>query len=204
MGEMPLPMQVKLLHVIQEKCILRVGGTKPLDLDIRIIAATNKDLKHEVAAGSFREDLYYRLNVVTILTPQLAERREEIPHLVRHFIRTFSLAFQKPVTGIQPQAMQILMNYCYPGNIRELKNIIERAVALTDCDQIRPLDLPPDLQKLNIDTVNGEGLLTLEESEKRYIAKVLEKTGYNKGLAAQILDLPRTTLWRKLKSYKIG
>ncbi len=203
-GEMPLTMQVRLLHVIQDRRILRVGSTRPIDLDIRIIAATNRDLKHEVAQGNFREDLFYRLNVVTIHLPGLSERREDIPLLVSHFIEKYSLAFRKKVAGIQPQALQILTGYTFPGNIRELENIIERAVALTDCDQIRPQDLPQDLQHLEFDTIEGEGLLPLDELEKRYIAKVLETTGYNKGLTAQILNIPRTTLWRKLKEYKLG
>ena len=203
-GEMPPTMQVKLLHVIQERRILRVGSTRPIDLDIRIVAATNRDLKHEVAQGNFREDLFYRLNVVTIPLPGLSERREDIPLLVNHFIEKYSLAFRKKVSAIQPQALQILMGYTFPGNIRELENIIERAVALTDCDQIRPQDLPQDIQHLEFDTIEGEGLLPLDELEKRYIAKVLETTGFNKGLTAQILDIPRTTLWRKLKEYKLG
>jgi DNA-binding NtrC family response regulator len=160
-------------------------------------------LKHEVAQGAFREDLFYRLNVVTLQLPTLNERREDIPLLVKHFTDKYSLAFRKNVAGIQPQALQILANYTFPGNIRELENIIERAVALTDCEQIRPQDLPQDLQQLDFDTIEGEGLLPLLELEKRYIARVLEKTGYNKGLTAQILDIPRTTLWRKLKEYKI-
>jgi two-component system, NtrC family, response regulator AtoC len=203
-GEMPPTMQVKLLHVIQERRILRVGSTRPIDLDIRIVAATNRDLKHEVSQGNFREDLFYRLNVVTIPLPGLSERRDDIPLLVNHFIDKYSLAFRKKVSTIQPQALQILMGYTFPGNIRELENIIERAVAITDCDQIRPQDLPQDIQHLEFNTIEGEGLLPLVELEKRYIAKVLETTGFNKGLTAQILDIPRTTLWRKIKEYKLG
>ncbi|MFV0350114.1 MAG: sigma-54 interaction domain-containing protein, partial [Halodesulfovibrio sp.] len=202
-GEMPLPMQVKLLHVIQERQIRRVGGTTPIDLNIRVIAATNKDLKHEVEHGNFREDLYFRLNVVSISLPHLAERREDIPLLIRHFMEKYSLAFHKQVTGIHPQAMQILANYSYPGNVRELENIIERAVALTEGEEIHARDLPGDLQQLEFDTMEGDGLPTLEEMERRYIIKVLEKTGYNKGMTAQILDIPRTTLWRKLKQYGV-
>jgi DNA-binding NtrC family response regulator len=203
-GEMPPTMQVKLLHVIQERRILRVGSIRPIDLDIRIIAATNRDLKHEVAQGNFREDLFYRLNVVTIPLPGLSERRDDIPLLVSHFIEKYCLAFRKKVTGIQPQALQILMSYTFPGNVRELENIIERAVALTDSNQIRPQDLPQDIQHLEFDTMEGEGLLPLDEFEKRYIARVLETTGFNKGLTAQILNIPRTTLWRKLKEYRLG
>jgi len=200
-GEMSPSMQVKLLHVIQERRILRVGGTRPIGLDIRVIAATNKDLKNEVTFGRFREDLFFRLNVVTVPLPLLCERREDIPLLVRHFISKYSLAFSKPVTGIHPQALQILQGYSYPGNVRELENIVERAVALTDSDEIRPQDLPQDLQNLEFNAFEGEVLPSLDEMERRYIIKVLEKTGYNKGLAAQILELPRTTLWRKLKQY---
>ncbi len=202
-GEMPLPMQVKLLHVIQERRIMRVGGTKPIDLDIRIIAATNKDLKHEVELGSFREDLYFRLNVVSLCLPTLSERREDIPLLVRHFIEKYSLAFHKQITGIQPQALQLLCGYSYPGNVRELENIVERAVALTDNEELDIQDLPRDLQQLEFKTMEGDGLPTLEEMERRYIMKVLEKTGYSKSLTAQVLDVPRTTLWRKLKAYGI-
>lgn len=202
-GEMPFSMQVKLLHVLQEKCILRVGGIRPIDLDLRIIAATNRDLKHEVASGNFREDLFFRLNVVTIQLPQLNERKEDIPLLVKHFIKKYSLAFHKPVVDIQSQALQLLINYSYPGNVRELENIIERAVALTDSDHIRVPDLPEDLQQLELDLIQGEGLLSLDEIERRHIARVLEKTGYNKSLTAQILNIPRTTLWRKMKEYKL-
>lgn len=202
-GEMPLTMQVKLLHVLQERRILRVGGVRPIELDIRIIAATNRDLKDEVAAGNFREDLFYRLNVVSIQLPTLSERRDDIPVLIKHFTDKYSVAFRKNVSGIQPQALHILTNYTFPGNIRELENIVERAVALTDCDEIRPQDLPQDLQQLEFDTMEGEGLLPLDEVEKRHISRVLEKTGYNKGLTAQILDIPRTTLWRKIKEFKL-
>jgi transcriptional regulator with PAS, ATPase and Fis domain len=194
---------VKLLHVLQERRILRVGGVRPIELDIRIIAATNRDLKDEVAAGNFREDLFYRLNVVSIQLPTLSERRDDIPVLIKHFTDKYSVAFRKNVSGIQPQALHILTNYTFPGNIRELENIVERAVALTDCDEIRPQDLPQDLQQLEFDTMEGEGLLPLDEVEKRHISRVLEKTGYNKGLTAQILDIPRTTLWRKIKEFKL-
>ncbi len=203
-GEMPPSMQVKLLHVLQERRILRVGGTTPIDLDVRIVAATNKNLKQEVENATFREDLFFRLNVVSMVLPQLCERRGDIPLLARHFMEKYSLAFHKKVTSIQPQALQLLTNYSFPGNVRELENIVERAVALTDCGEIRLRDLPQDLLQLEVDTLDGEGLLSMEELERRHIARVLEKTGNNKGLAASILNIPRTTLWRKLKAYKLG
>lgn len=202
-GEMPLAMQVKLLHVIQDRQIFRVGGTKSIELDIRIIAATNKDLKHEVGSGTFREDLFFRLNVVSIGVPPLSERREDIPLLIQHFIIKYSLAFHKNIIGMHEQAQQILGSYSYPGNVRELENIIERAVALADGEELRATDLPRDLQKLEFDTLEGGGLPPLAEMERRYILKVMENTGYNKKLTAKILDIPRTTLWRKLKTLGI-
>jgi DNA-binding NtrC family response regulator len=202
-GEMPMTMQVKLLHVIQERSILRVGGTRPIDLDIRVIAATNRDLKQEVARGLFREDLYYRLNVVNIQLPRLAERREDIPLLTRHFMDKYSLLFHKDVRDVRPQALQILMNYDFPGNVRELENIVERAVALCEGESVAVADLPQDLRQMDFDSVEGERLMSLDEVERRHIARVLTRTGKNKGLAAQILDIPRTTLWRKLKQFKL-
>jgi two-component system, NtrC family, response regulator AtoC len=202
-GEMPASMQVKLLHVIQERKVLRVGGIKPIDLDIRIIAATNRDLKEEVERSNFREDLYYRLNVVKIELPTLAERRDDVPLLVTHFIDQVSKSFGKKVQGIDPGALEILMHYDFPGNIRELKNIIERAVALTEAKRIQTTDLPPDLQTLELKTLQGEKLESLEEMEKQHIRKVLEKVSHNKCLAAKILDLPRTTFWRKLIKYRL-
>ncbi len=203
-GEMPSSMQIKLLHVIQEKRILRVGGTQPIDLDIRIVAATNKDLKREVEEGRFREDLFYRLNVICIELPTLAERKEDIPLLVNHMIKRFSRAFGKKISGVDKAAMDVLMRYDYPGNVRELENIIERAVALADSEYITLDDLPPDLCQLEVQTVDGSEMITMEELEKRYIQKVLRRTNYNKTLTSQILGIPRTTLWRKMKKYGIG
>ena len=200
-GEMPLSMQVKLLHVIQEKQILRVGGNKPVNLNIRLIAASNKDIKRATDEGSFREDLFYRLNVVSLRLPRLSERKDDIPMLVSYFIEKYSRPFEKKIRNISPQALEILMHYNFPGNVRELENIVQRSVALAENDVIRINDLPPDLQKLEFNTFKGEGLLALEEMEKLHIAKVLDKTNYNKSLSSKILNLPRTTLWRKMKKY---
>ena len=202
-GEMPLAMQVRLLHVLQERRILRVGGTRPIDLNIRIIAATNRDLKTEVEKGNFREDLFFRLNVVSTTLPRLADRREDIPLLVRHFIEKYRLAFRKQVYDLDDQALAALVGYSFPGNVRELENIIERAVALADGETISLADLPEDIRRLEFDTLEGDGLPTLAEMERRYIIKILEKTGYNKKLAAEVLGMPRTTLWRKLKEYGV-
>ena len=202
-GEMPLNMQVKLLHVIQERQIMRVGGTRPIHLDIRIIAATNRDLQQAMSAGEFREDLFYRLNVVMIYLPRLAERRDDIPILVNHFLKTFNSRFGKSVTSLSPQAMEVLMHYNYPGNVRELENIVQRAVALAEGDSIGINELPPDLLNLAFSTFGGSGMLPLEEMERRHILRVLEATGYNKNLASHILGLPRTTLWRRIKKFGI-
>ncbi len=202
-GEMPASMQVKLLHVIQERKVLRVGGIKPIELDIRVIAATNRDLKEEVERAQFREDLYYRLNVVSIHLPPLSERLDDVPLLVTHFIKQYSRAFGKKVNGIDHPALDILMHYDFPGNVRELKNIIERAVALSEGARIQVADLPPDLRTLEFKTFQGEKLESLEEMERQHIQRVLEKVSFNKSLAAKILDLPRTTFWRKLIKYRL-
>ncbi len=203
-GEMPLSMQVKLLHVLQERQILRVGGTRPIDLSIRIIAATNRNLKELVSRGAFREDLYYRLNVVTIRLPTLVERREDIPLLIHHFVGKANKAFAKQVRGLSPQAMNLLMEYDFPGNVRELENIIQHAVALTEGNKLTPEDLPARLRKLHHHEHGyEEEMVPLQEVEKRHIARVLERTGHNIKAACRILDLPRTTLWRRMKKYNL-
>lgn len=200
-GEVPLSMQVKLLHVLQEKRIFRVGGTKPINLDIRIVSATNRNMKKAAADGTVREDLFYRLNVVTLRLPRLAERREDIPLLAAHFCRLHSEACGKKVARISSEALNVLTRYNFPGNVRELENIIERAVALSDSEVIEVSDLPADLQKLEFSSFEGEDLYSLEEVERRHIKMVLSKTKNNKGLASNILGIPRTTFWRKLKKY---
>jgi len=203
-GEMPLSMQVKLLHVLQERQLFRVGGHRPIDLDIRIIAATNRDIKDLVARGAFREDLYYRLNVVTIRLPRLSERREDIPLLCNYFIGRANKAFGKKVEGISAQAMELLMQYTFPGNVRELENIIQHAVALTDGRKVTPEDFPARLRKLYAFDPGEDELLPLEEVEKRHIGRVLEATGHNLKTACQILNMPRTTLWRRIKKYGLS
>jgi len=194
---MPTSMQVKLLRFIQERTLLRVGGVKPIQVDARIIAASNQDLAEAVTNQTFREDLFYRLNVVRITLPPLRDRKEDVPLLVRHFLAKYTQAFSKKVKGLAPNTMEVLLNYPFPGNVRELENLIERAVALTDESIISPHDLPPDLQRLAISGQNAWP--SLEKKEREYIRQVLIKTNYKKGLAAQILKIPRTTLWRKMK-----
>lgn len=203
--EMSPSMQAKLLRVIQEKEFLRLGGTTPIKVDVRFIAATNKDLKSLIKEGKFREDLYYRLCVVSFELPSLAERKEDIPLLAYYFLKKYSSLMKKEVKEISPLALEILMNYDYPGNIRELENIIERGVALATGNTLEPGHLPEDLQFIKIKTFRKkEGRYpTLEEQEKEYILWVLKEVGGNKSLAAEILGIDRVSLWRKLKKYGI-
>ena len=201
-GDMPPSMQGKLLRVIQENRIFRVGGNKPIQLDLRFLAATNKDLKRAVAEGRFREDLYFRLNVVQITLPSLLERREDIPLLLQHFLNLFSHRFAKKIRGLDREALAVLRDYAYPGNVRELQNILERAVALAEGEELTLADLPLDLQELAAG--RPDQWSTLEEQEKAYIHKVLKVTQYHLGESARILALPRTTLWRKMKKYGLS
>ena len=202
-GEMPLSMQVKLLRFVEERSFLRVGGVQPISVDLRLIAASNRDLKELAAAGAFREDLYYRLNVVIIPLPPLRARSDDIPLLIRHFLDKYSKTFGKEIEGVSSEVLEILSRYPFPGNVRELENIIERAVALTDETELSTRDLPSDLRELSISSLDPQACLSLEEKEKQYITEILIKTNHNKSLAAEILGLPRTTLWRKMKRYHL-
>jgi two-component system, NtrC family, response regulator AtoC len=202
-AEMPISTQVKLLRVIQEKKVYRLGGAKPVDVNMRIVSATNKDLEYEARSGRFREDLFFRLKVVVIRTPPLRERQEDIPLLAEHFLRRFNTLYNKNVQGIAKRAMDVLLNYPFPGNVRELEHIICSAVALSDGKRIDLCDLPDDLATLEVKTLERREIGTLAEQEEAYIRKVLEATNYNKIRAAKILDIPRTTLWRKIKKFKI-
>ena len=200
-GEMPATMQVKLLRFVEERTLLRVGGIRPLPIDVRLVAASNQDLKEMVRAHAFREDLYYRLNVVMIPLPPLRARPDDIALLVRSFLAKYSRAFGKEVKGVSSEVLDILSRYPFPGNVRELENIIERAVALSDETEISARDLPSDLRELSMRTIEAAPRLTLEEMERKYIQEVLIKTSNRKSLAAEILGLPRTTLWRKMKQH---
>ncbi|MDD3619523.1 MAG: sigma-54 dependent transcriptional regulator [Desulfobulbaceae bacterium] len=205
--EMPVSMQVKLLRVLQEKEVLRVGGTRPIRVDVRFIAATNRNLQEEVQLGHFRNDLYFRINVVSITLPPLAARKDDIPALIRHFLNKYSVEMKKNVTAISPEVADILTNYEYPGNVRELENIIERGVALTGEDTIRLEHLPDDLRGRVFKTFrrSSEGRIpSLEDQEKAYIQWVLKETDGNKTLAAQYLAIDRVSLWRKLKKYGLS
>jgi DNA-binding NtrC family response regulator len=201
--EMPSSMQVKLLRVIQEKELLRVGGTEPQKVDVRFIAATNRDIHDTMKSGRFRQDLYFRLNVVSLHIPPLSERRDDITLLSYYFLKKYSTLMKKDITEISQDAMSILMNYDLPGNVRELENIVERGVALANGNTIEVAHLPEDLRELSIRTFRKkEGKIpSLEEQEMAYIRWVLNEVGGNKTIAAQILGIDRVSLWRKLKKY---
>ena len=202
-AEMTPGMQVKLLRVIQEREVQRLGSTRAIPVDIRLIAATHRDLRDAVAGGYFREDLYYRLDVVRLHLPPLAERRDDIPMLAYYFLRKHAARIGKEVEDIGPEAMAALVEYGYPGNIRELENIIERAVTLTRSRELSIQDLPPSLADHNLQIVREkEGRLpTLAEREEEYIRYVLDRCGQNRTRAAATLGIDRVSLWRKLKKY---
>ncbi|KPK45572.1 MAG: Fis family transcriptional regulator [Nitrospira bacterium SM23_35] len=201
--EMPSSMQVKLLRVIQEKEVLRVGGTEPLKVDVRFIAATNREVSDSVNRGQLRQDLYFRLNVISLHIPPLSERRDDIPLLSYFFLKRYSAIMNKNIAEVSEDAMNLLMNYDFPGNVRELENIIERGVALANGNTIEIAHLPEDLRELSIKTFRKkEGKIpSLEDQEIAYIKWVLNEVGGNKTTAAQILGIDRVSLWRKLKKY---
>jgi DNA-binding NtrC family response regulator len=197
--EMPPAMQVKLLRVLQEREVLRLGGTRPIRVDIRIIAASNRDIAASVANGAFRRDLYFRLNVVDLHIPPLSDRRDDIPLLVQHFLQKCTARMNKKVTGVSAEAMEVLMEYDFPGNVRELENIIERGAAVTPGDTIGVEHLPAGLGEMTAVRRRDGRLPTLEEQEMDYIDRVLREVGGNQSAAAQVLGINRSSLWRKLK-----
>jgi two-component system, NtrC family, response regulator HydG len=208
-GEMSMAMQVKLLRALQEREITRVGGEEVIKVDVRVIAATNRDLKRAIMDGGFREDLFYRLNVVTLNVPPLKERREDIPLLAQHFLGVFAEKNHKTIKGMTPQAMDGLLKYEWPGNVRELMNAIERAVVLARSDYLGSQDLPLTLgDEGSMETLNTSGAinpanLPLEEVEKATVLQTLESAGGNKSEAARRLGITRKTLHKKLKKYGI-
>ena len=202
-GSLRVDLQAKLLRVLQEREVERLGGTRSMKVNIRILAATNLDLRRAVRERAFREDLYYRLNVVPIEVPSLRERREDIPLLVDHFIRKYNREFGKEVRGISPGALPMLMNYPWPGNVRELENIIERSVALATGPVIHLKDLPLDLALSDHATPGAtDAPLSLkqarEQFELQFILRALERVDWNQSKAARLLGLHRNTLIAKL------
>jgi two-component system response regulator HydG len=207
-SEMSLAMQVKLLRVLQEKEVTRVGGEEVIEVDVRIIAATNRNLLQEIETRRFREDLYYRLNVVTLNMPPLRDRREDIPLLARHFLKMFAKKNRKQINGFTPQAMDRLLKYDWPGNVRELMNAVERGVVLSRSDYLDEDELalilkdapfPGEISSDYAATTD----MTLDEVEKESILQMLELTGGNKSEAARRLGVTRKTLHKKLKMYGV-
>ena len=205
-GDISLSMQAKLLRVLQEHEIKRVGDTEIIKVDVRIVAATNKNLEQLVAEKKFREDLFYRLNVVSLQLPPLRERPEDIPLLAAHFLRKFAAENGKPVSQISQETIDLLAHYRWPGNVRELENVLERAVTLSHHSVILPEDLPRRLRAQPLETVTSSlpSQIPLSELEKRYIQKVLEETGGNKKKAADILGIDRRTLYRMAARYGLS
>ena len=195
-------MQVKLLRVIQERELQRVGGDQTVKVDVRILAATNRDLRREVEEGRFRQDLYYRLNVVSLQLPPLRDRSEDIPLLAMHFLKTFAERNAKAVKGFTPAAMDRLLKYAWPGNVRELENAVERAVVLLIGEYVSERELPPSLTE---ESEAGKapkrdfGNMTLEEIERMAVLDTLEQVGGNKSEAARRLGINRKTLLAKLE-----
>lgn len=202
-AEMSVGMQVKLLRVIQEREVQRLGSTRAIPVDIRLITATHRDLLNEVAAGRFRQDLYYRLDVVELHLPALAERRDDIPLLAFYFLHKHATRIGRAVNDMDPAVMATLLDYDYPGNIRELENIMERAVTLAQEEQLTMANLPPALVDNAMLVVREEAgrLPTLAEREADYVRYVLERSGQNRTRAAKVLGIDRVSLWRKLKKY---
>ena len=212
-SELSQSLQVKLLRILQEKTFERVGGVKPISVDIRIIAATNKNLKEEMEQGRFREDLYYRLNVVHIVLPILRDRREDIPLLVHHFINKYGddRKSEMPVTGLDQEVERLFYDYSWPGNVRELENVIERAMVMCQNSKIKKLDLPKEFKENVYNTLHIEGIpanAKLDEVltmiEKRMITRALKLTNNVQSQAAELLGIGKSGLNWKIKKFKLS
>ena len=208
-GEMPPGMQAKLLRALEERTVRPVGGTAETPFDARILAATNRDLESLVESGRFREDLYYRVNVVQLPLPPLRARGGDVLALAQQFITRYSEPMGKKVRGFSSAVGERLLAYAWPGNVRELQNCIERALALARFEELTVEDLPPKVRDFKpsfvvVATEDPTDLVTMEEVERRYIQRVMEAVGQNKTQAAKVLGFDRTTLYRKLERYKLG
>jgi two-component system response regulator HydG len=202
-GDLPVDLQAKLLRALQEKEVKPVGSTERVGINVRIIAATHRDLEDAIRKGSFRQDLYFRLNVVQVKLPPLRERKTDIPLLVNSFLEKFSTA-QRSVRSISEEAMGRLMAYDWPGNVRELENAVERGVALGSGPELQVADLPTNLQQGTTPRLTGnDDLVPLEELERRAIFRALRETAGDKLAAARVLGIGKTTLYRKLKEYEV-
>lgn len=203
-AEVQPSLQVKLLRALQERKIRPVGDPRETEVDVRVIAATNKNLEEAIRNKTFREDLYYRLNVISMHMPSLREIKEDIPHLVSHFIKKFSNDSHRVVTHITPDAMDLLIKYDWPGNVRQLENVIERAFALGIDDAIHAEDLPPELRSRHQQNPIGEDNFNLTDNERVLIARALKQTNGNKAEAAKLLGINLTTVYRKMEKYRIS
>ena len=203
-GNISLNIQAKILRAIQEKEIKRVGATETIKVDVRVLAATNKDLRLAVQDGSFREDLYYRLSVIPIQLPGLFEREEDIMPLANHFLEKYNQKRKKTLTGFSKKVQEIFLIYNWPGNVRELENVIERAVVIEDENMITLSSLPSHISESTKSKISGiSNIKSLEELEKEHIVEVLENTNWNRSKSARILGIDRKTLYDKLKRYHI-
>jgi two-component system, NtrC family, response regulator AtoC len=200
-GELCPTIQAKLLRVLETGTFRRVGGTRDIHVDVRILAATNRNLDQLVGEGTFREDLFYRLNVVSIQVPPLRSRTQDIPHLVCYFIAQVA---QKPVQGVSDEAMDLLMRYGWPGNVRELRNVIERAALLCQSNRILPEDLPAELRNGYGVQVQNNGFYTLREAEGNHIAKILSFVDGHRAKAAEVLGISERQLYRKLHQHHLS
>jgi two-component system, NtrC family, response regulator HydG len=199
-GEMPLAMQAKLLRVLQNHEVQRVGSPAVTKVDVRVVAATHRDLQEMAKQGRFREDLYFRLSAVELKVPSLAERAEDLPLLERHFLKAFAAQYHKPISGLTRRAQTVLARYAWPGNIRELQNVIEHASMMTESDVIDVRDLPERVQNQSADTGSAhEVLMSIDQLERRHAQRVLDHVGGNKVRAAEILGISRTHLYQLLK-----
>ncbi|MFN2564299.1 MAG: sigma-54-dependent transcriptional regulator [Gemmatimonadaceae bacterium] len=208
-GELPAPLQVKLLRALQEGEIRRVGDNTARGVDVRLVAATARDLEAEVAAGRFRADLYYRINVVRLHLPPLRDRREDIPELVRHFVQLYGRRLGLSVTSVSPAAMRLLMEYAWPGNVRELENVIERALVLAEGPQIEPDQLPAGIRSPGATAPARDDLdLSIKRQtaalERGLIRDALQRTGGNRTRAAKLLELSHRALLYKIREYGLG
>jgi Nif-specific regulatory protein len=205
-GDLPLNLQVKLLRVIQQRMFERVGGTEPIKVDVRIIAATNRDIEKEVESGRFRADLYYRLNVLPIYIPPLRERREDIPVLAEFFLKRFNREIKKQINGFAPEAMEVLLSYSWPGNVRELENAVERAVVINQTDTITPDVFVLDkISERAEDEYSGRSLKeAVNIFKKHYIRQILEMNRWNQTKTSKLLGIQRTYLSRLIKELNIN
>lgn len=203
-GDLPLSIQIKLLRVLEEKVIERVGDNRSIPVDVRVITATNRDLRQLVEAGSFRSDFYYRINVLPIVLPPLRERIEDIPLIAEMFFRRIQLKSNKPVTGISPEAMQALVRYHWPGNVRELKSAFEYAFVTCTNSRIDVQHLPPDIiLGRDHSRTTSSANLNPNERKKQELIKALAQANGNRSLAGRILGISRVTVWNRMHRYGI-